>query len=274
MLDLARQAGRGPARRRGDSRGVLRDARGRRRRPRGAPAGGLSPEEAVPEETILEAFPAPEPQAQAPPPGPPVLLVDDEPEIRRVVGERLLVARASTSTSARPPDSARREMERLGAARGRFLLVTDLVLPSDSGAAFRGGLDLARHATGLAAPPPVLLMAEAIDEKLRARAKRLGVSLLAFKPGLSKLDPLQYEADLRAFGDKLARDLLPRLDGRRRGGRPAASAPPRGARRGRRARRPCARPSRRSGGAPTPTSSHSCCCARPGPSSRASSCSW
>jgi hypothetical protein len=58
-------------------------------------------------------------------------------------------------------------------------------------------------------------MADTLDEKLRARAKRLGVSLLAFKPGLSKLDPLQYEADLRAFGDKLARDLLPRLEGRR-----------------------------------------------------------
>ncbi len=58
-------------------------------------------------------------------------------------------------------------------------------------------------------------MAETIDEKLRARAKRLGVSMLAFKPWLSKLDPLQYEADLRAFGDKLAKDLVPRLEGRR-----------------------------------------------------------
>jgi hypothetical protein len=65
-------------------------------------------------------------------------------------------------------------------------------------------------------------MAETFDEKLRARARRLGVSLLAFKPGLSKLDPLQYDADLRAFGDKLARDLLPRLGTRRR---PAAAAP-------------------------------------------------
>jgi hypothetical protein len=70
-------------------------------------------------------------------------------------------------------------------------------------------------ASGLPSPPPVLLTVEAFDEKLRAKAKRAGVSLLAFKPGLSKLDPLQYEADLRAFGDKLARDLLPRLEGRR-----------------------------------------------------------
>ncbi len=65
-------------------------------------------------------------------------------------------------------------------------------------------------------------MSETLDEKLRARARRLGVSLLAFKPGLSKLDPLQYDADLRAFGDKLAHDLLPRLGARRRA---AAAAP-------------------------------------------------
>lgn len=165
------------------------------------------------DEVVLEELPPEEPPL---PTGPPVLLVDDEPEIRRVVGERLGAAGFDVRACG-TPDSARREMERLGAARGRFLLVTDLGLPSESGASFRGGLDLARHASGLPVPPPVLLMAEALDEKLRARAKRLGVSLLAFKPGLSKLDPLQYEADLRAFGDKLARDLLPRLEGRRRG---------------------------------------------------------
>jgi hypothetical protein len=69
-------------------------------------------------------------------------------------------------------------------------------------------------------------MAETIDDKLRARAKRLGVSILAFKPWLSKLDPLQYGADLRAFGDKLAKDLVPRLEARRRAAQPAAAAAP------------------------------------------------
>jgi hypothetical protein len=52
------------------------------------------------------------------------------------------------------------------------------------------------------------------------------VSLLAYKPGLSKLDPLQYQADLRAFADKLSRDLLPRLESRRRGAAAEAKAPP------------------------------------------------
>jgi len=115
-------------------------------------------------------------------------------------------------------------MARLSAEGRRFLLVVDLGLPSQSGASFRGGLDVAREASGLAVPPPVLLMVESFDEKLRARAKRLGVSLVAFKPGLSKLDSRQYQADLRAFADKLVRDLLPRLSGRRTCASASASA--------------------------------------------------
>ena len=178
------------------------------------------------DEILLEELPPEEPPAPAPPTGPVVLLLDDEPEIRRVVGERLAASgfRVSTVDS---PAGARREMGRLSSAGTPFLLVADLNVPSESGASFRGGLDVARAASGLRSPPPVLLMAETFDDRFRARARRLGVSLLAFKPGLSKLDPLQYEADLRAFGDKLARDLLPRLEGRRPAPRAkAVSAPP------------------------------------------------
>jgi len=41
-----------------------------------------------------------------------------------------------------------------------------------------------------------------------------------FKPGLSKLDPEQFEADLRAFANKILTDLLPKL------GRAAPAVPP------------------------------------------------
>jgi len=177
------------------------------------------------DDVVLQELPLEEPPAPPPSAGPVVLLLDDEPDIRRVVGDRLAAAGYAVSLAA-STGVARREMQRLAAGRTPFLLVADLGLPSESGASFRGGLDVARLASGLPTPPPVLLMAETFDEKLISRAKRLGVSLLAFKPGLSKLDPLQYEADLRAFGSKLARDLLPRLEGRRGGGANARPAPP------------------------------------------------
>ena len=175
--------------------------------------------QAAPGELPVEALPlSPETRSA-------VLLVDDEPEVCRVVGRRLVDAGFDVALAA-SADHARREMLRLSAAGRRFLLVVDLGLPSESGSSFRGGLDVVRLSSGLPLPPPVLLTSETIDEKLRGRARRLGVSLLTFKPGLSKLDPLQYEADLRAFGDKLARDLLPRLEGRSSG---AARVEPPGA---------------------------------------------
>ncbi len=192
-----------------------------------APADFTGPAD---DEGLLEELPLDEPEepgvslAPPSPSGPVVLLLDDEPDVRRVVGERLRTGGFAVALAA-STGMARREMERLEEADTRFLLVADLGLPSESGTSFRGGLDVARFASGLKTPPPVLLMGDTFDEKLRFRAKRLGVSLLAFKPGLSKLDPQQYEADLRAFGDKLARDLLPRLAGRRSGVRARPGAP-------------------------------------------------
>ncbi len=174
------------------------------------PAASLSP--ALPPPT---AAASPAPKAASPTPsGPRVLVVDDEPEVRRVLRERLTAASYAV-TEAADLIEARSAMKLLAGGPSPFLLVVDLGLPTPGGSSFRGGMDVARYATGLATPPRVLLMAETIDEKLQRNAKRAGVSLLAWKPGLSKLDPPQYEADLRAFGDKLARDLLPRLDGRR-----------------------------------------------------------
>ena len=186
------------------------------------------PDTAAPEDddVVLEELPLVELEAHpAAPDGPAVLLVDDEADIRGVVGERLKGAGFDVREAAGPA-AARREMDRLAAEGRPFLLVVDLGLPSESGSSFRGGLDVVRVASGLSRPPPVLLMAEGFDERMRARAKRLGVSLLAFKPGLSKLDPLQYQADLRAFADKLGRDLLPRLESRRRGAAPPTVAAP------------------------------------------------
>ncbi len=188
--------------------------------------GHVPPGETAPP---AQAAPAAAPRASEPAaceaPRSAVLLVDDESEVCRVVGSQLAATGLEVAVAA-SLGHARREMARLGGEKRRFLLVVDLGLPSESGTSFKGGLDVVRHASELPNPPPVLLMCDSFDEKLRARAKRLGVSLIAFKPGLSKLDPLQYTADLKAFGNKLAKDLLPRLEGRRaRAGSPVRTAP-------------------------------------------------
>jgi len=156
------------------------------------------------------------------PDGPSVLLVDDEADVLRLVGEQLSASgfEVIEATDAR---TARRETDRLGEKGDAFVLVTDLGLPSLKGSNFRGGLEVIEYAAKLEKQPRILLIAESADERVRKTARRLGVSILALKPGLSKLDPLQYETDLRAFGRKLARDLIPRVL------RPAATSTAEGA---------------------------------------------
>lgn len=166
----------------------------------------------------------PEEGTTAHPPGTAVLLVDDETDVVRVIGERLRAAGFEV-LEASGIDDARREMQRLAAAGSVFLLVVDLGLPSATGNTFRGGFDVLRLASRLAPAPPAVLMAESLDQGLRSRARRLGVSLVVYKPGLSKLDARQYEADLRAFGDTLAADL-PRLERRRASALPAGLPTP------------------------------------------------
>lgn len=155
--------------------------------------------------------------------GPTVLLVDDESDVRRYVGEELMAAGCEVVEAEDVP-AGRRQAVLLARAAEPFVLVTDLGLPSLGGSNFRGGLEVAGFAAALEPRPGILLMAEGADERMRRKARRLGVSILAVKPGLSKLDALDYEADLRAFGKKLAEELVPRL--LQRATPPARPTPP------------------------------------------------
>ena len=114
-------------------------------------------------------------------------------------------------------------------------------------------------ASGLPQPPPVLLMSETIDEKLLGRARRLGVSLLSFKPGPVQARPAAVRGGPAGV----------RRQARARPAAAAAGTPRRHAARGaagcrsrprrRHGRRLSAPRSRRSRPIPTPTWSPSCC---------------
>ncbi len=137
---------------------------------------------------------------------PTVILVDDEPLITRIVGVEFQTAGYQVQTASNPSDgiSAVRTLVESGR---KVLVVTDLRMPTTTGASFFGGLELIRTLKRSRLKVPILLMTEKLPPKVRARAKKLGVRRVAFKPALSKLDPKQYGEDLRSFAAVLTQQL-------------------------------------------------------------------
>ena len=139
-----------------------------------------------------------------------ILLVDDEADVRRTLGEHF--ARAGfTVVEAEDPEGAVRKGTALARAGTAFLLVVDLGMPTSGGTSFHGGFEVVRKLARADAKAPVLLMTESLTTPLQTRARELGIKDVVFKPGLSKLDPEQFDADLKAFAAKIVADVLPRL---------------------------------------------------------------
>ena len=135
-----------------------------------------------------------------------VIVVDDEPQVARVVSERLQDHGYEVLTADNPVDGA--ELTRRAIASGeRVILIIDLGMPSSTGRNFHGGFELIRILKRIGVEVPVLLMADRLSDAANKRARDLGVSKVAFKPALSKLDPAQYRADLHAFGEMLLQPL-------------------------------------------------------------------
>jgi CheY-like chemotaxis protein len=108
-------------------------------------------------------------------------------------------------------EGAVKKAHRLGKADIPFVLVTDLGMPTSGGSSFQGGFEVVKRLAKMNLQPPVLMMTDTLSGAVQARAKQLRIEHFVFKPGLSKLDPEQYEADLRVFANKLRTDILPRL---------------------------------------------------------------
>lgn len=139
-----------------------------------------------------------------------VLLVDDEPPVREIVGAALRAAGYRVYSASSPAEGMGIASE-LTLSKKKMLVITDLGMPTTSGRSFRGGLELARCLQRAGLRAPLLLMTEKLSGKTRARAQAMGIRKVALKPALSKLDPEQYERDLRDFATTVIR-LLPMLD--------------------------------------------------------------
>ena len=170
-----------------------------------------SPEtEAPPPPAAEEPAPATKPSAAAREPRT-ILLADDEEEVRRVLAEHFTQGGYQV-VEAEDTEAAVKKANRLGKAEIPFLLVTDLGMPTSGGTSFQGGFEVVKRLWKMNLRPPVLLMTDSFTAAIQARARQMGIHSFIFKPGLSKLDPEQFEADLRAFAGKILRDVLPKLD--------------------------------------------------------------
>ena len=135
-----------------------------------------------------------------------LVLVDDEPEVIDVVAAELRSHGYRVSTASDPIGGA--ALVRQHATAGKqVVLVADLRMPTSTGRSFFGGFELVRRVNKSKLSVPILLMAERLSEKARARARELGIAKVAFKPSVSKLDPEEYKADLRSFASILVRQV-------------------------------------------------------------------
>ncbi len=139
-----------------------------------------------------------------------ILLVDDEFEVRDILGRHFLAA-GYRIEAAEDPEQALKTAAQLRDSGRPFVLVTDLGMPATGGASFHGGFEVVKRLWKMNLRPPVLMMTESLSQSLRLRAKQMGVKAFVFKPTLSKLSARQFEADLSAFAAKIVQDVLPRL---------------------------------------------------------------
>jgi CheY-like chemotaxis protein len=145
------------------------------------------------------------------PGGSSVLLVDDEDQVRRLLA-RYLGEGGYRVVEAGDVESAVNRGARLGEAGVRFVLVADLNMPASAGDSFRGGVEVVKRLAKLRLRPPVVMMADGPTAFLGPKPMR-GVWSLVQKPGLSKLDPEEFEADVRALAGHMVQEVLPRVCG-------------------------------------------------------------
>jgi len=152
-------------------------------------------------------------QEALPPPGADlsVLLVDDEEQVRGLLS-RYLVEGGYRVVEASDVDSAVRSGKSLAAEGVRFVVVTDLYMRGANGSSVRGGIEVIKRLAGLRLRPPVVMMADSESWSLTARTIQR-VSSVVFKPCLSRLDPEEFEADLKALAGRIVQEVLPRVCG-------------------------------------------------------------
>lgn len=140
-----------------------------------------------------------------------VLLLEDEDDVRGVLAGAFMRA-GHQVVEAADPLSAFRKARGLADMGLPFVLVADRGMPTSDSASFDGGLEAVKRVQMAGLHPPILLMTDRMTRGLHARLRKLGVTNFVFKPGVSRLDHRQFEADLIAFAARIIEGVLPGLE--------------------------------------------------------------
>ncbi len=140
-----------------------------------------------------------------------LLLLEDEEDVRTVLADAFMRAGYQVVEAA-DPLSAFRKARGLADVGLPFVLVADRGMPTSDSTSFDGGLEAVKRVQLAGLHPPILLMTDRMTRGLHARVRKLGVTNFVFKPGVSRLDPRQFEADLVAFADRIIEGVLPGLE--------------------------------------------------------------
>jgi CheY-like chemotaxis protein len=136
-----------------------------------------------------------------------VLVVDDEPLVLKTVASELGGAGLLVETATGPAEAFERISGREDLAQGSLIVVVDAAMPTSNGERLDGGFELLERLASIVPAPTVLLVVETLPAAARARAKHFGVRKTLFKPTLTKLDPEEYESDLRSFAAVLRGEI-------------------------------------------------------------------
>ncbi|HXV65415.1 MAG TPA: response regulator [Vicinamibacteria bacterium] len=154
-----------------------------------------------PNATIVDPATTPFPES-----GLTVVIADDEEQVARILAEALSGA-GSKAEIATGVAEASELVRNLLATGSRLALVIDVAMPSSGGESFQGGFEIVELVKEMDADVPILLTAESISPQIRSRAKWLGIAKIAHKPALTKLDPDEYDNDLRSFAATIVDEL-------------------------------------------------------------------
>jgi two-component system chemotaxis response regulator CheY len=136
-----------------------------------------------------------------------VLFVDDEASMREIVSATLRRAGYNVRAASSSAEAIDIASELVRSQNAHFIVIVDLGMPTTMKRSVRGGLELVQSLQERGIDVPVLLTTEKLSHESRDDAKRLGVRKIILKPSLSKLDPKQFQSDLRSFASVIVRLL-------------------------------------------------------------------